>query len=386
MNIRLTLATALLLSVTPAGNALAQSKAQAGATAQAGGQSSGQSSVQTSGKMKVVSTTSVNGDDGDQSVIEVRIDNGNVSVKRNGKEVPQDQIRREDDGRIIILDENGQPLKDVNLFGGGNGQNGAFRFRAFNGGGGEGQNNAFWVGGDEGEAPKVMIGVHMTEPGEALERHLHLKPGKCAMITGVLEGLPAEVAGLGEYDVIVSIDGSDIADAGTIRKVLGAKQPGDSCSLHVIQAGEPKDVKIKLLGYDAKKLGSAKLIGKEPDAMGGDMFNPLGGDMAINLKGLEGFPQLKDRVFVAPELGQLKEQWATIQPRIAELQPQIQKSIEEAMKKYQGAIKMHVAGDGENQGNAGDSDVEAQLDRLDKRLAQLEEMLGKLIDKQQPKQ
>lgn len=371
-----TITTAMLLAAAP--SFAQQPKADAKAKAKADGQSDG--------KMTVVSRENLDsGDEGQVSAIEIRVDNGQVTARVNGKDVPADRIKQVD-GRIIIVDENGKELNNIKMFNGGEGRFflGGNAVHGLNLGGNDGvdgEPNAFWLGADdEGEAPKVMIGVHMTEPGAALEKHLRLVPGKTAMITGVFEGLPAEVAGLGEYDIIVAIDDSDVADAGTIRKILTSKNPGDTCTLHVIQAGKPNDLKLKLQAFDKQKLGSAKLIGKEPDGLMFNTFNPLG-DMAIDLKGL---PQLRDRVFVAPDIEKWQKQWSTIEPRIAELQPQIQKSIEEAMKNYQGAIKLRQ---GEAGAPADNADVEAQLDRLDKRLEQLEALLGKLIEKQQqPKQ
>lgn len=366
MNIKLTLAAALLLAATPA---FAQSARQGDAKARARSSSGG--------KMTVVESESLDGDN-QSHTIEVRVENGEVTVKRNGKEVPQDQIRREDDGRIIILDANGEELEGVHLFHGGDEDGRVFT--------GEGVLRGFHLGegGDDeqGHAPKVMLGVHMTEPGAALEKHLRLNPGKCVMITGVLEGLPAEVAGIGEFDVIVRIDDSDDADAATIRKVLGSKEAGDTVNVRVIQAGDAKDLMVKLQKYDREKLSSAKLIGKQPDATawaGTGKFDDWTGD----LKALAALPQWKNRVFVAPQGGD--GAWKDLLPhlnalegdaRIAELQPQIEKALKDAMKNYQGTInRRQVESDG-------DGDVEGQLDRLDKRMAQLEEMLQKLLEKQ----
>ena len=381
MNIKLTLAAALLLTATPV---LAQSAKSADAKAKAGASSNS--------KMTVISRESLDGDDGQQSTFEIRIEDGKViSAKRNGKEIPADQIRKEADGRIVILDENGEEIEGLNVFQGAEGGaffNGAGAWRGFRVGDGvDGEGNGFFQlgGAQEGPAPKVMLGVHMTEPGAALEKHLHLKPGKCAMITGVFEGLPAEVSGIGEFDVIVRIDDSDAADAASIRKILSSKDAGDTITLRVIQAGESKDLKVKLQPFDAEKLHTAKLIGKEPGADMWTGLDPLK-DMAIDLKGLENLGDFKGRVFVAPQDGDwqkhfeaLRPQWEAIQPKLHEIQPQVEEAIRNALKNYEGAIKLHQ---GDLGGEKNATDVEAQLDRLDKRMAQLEELLGKLLEKQ----
>jgi len=381
MNIKLTLAAALLLTATPV---LAQSAKSEDAKTKAGASSNS--------KMTVVSRESADGDDG-QSSFEIRIEDGKViSAKRNGKEIPADQIRKEADGRIVIVDENGKEIEGLNLFQGAEGGamfNGAGAWRGFRlGDGADGEGHGFFQlgGAEDGPAPKVMLGVHMTEPGAALEKHLHLKPGKCAMITGVFEGLPAEVSGIGEYDVIVRIDDSDEADAATIRKILSSKDAGDTIILRVIQAGESKDLKVKLQPFDAEKLHTAKLIGKEPGNELWTGLDPLK-DMAIDLKGLENLDALRGHVFIAPQDGDwqkhleaLQPQWEAIQPRLQGLQPQVDEAIKNAMKQYEGALKEYKGDFGG--GGEKNADVEAQLDRLDKRMAQLEELIGKLLEKQ----
>lgn len=343
-------------------------------------------------KLRVVSTQAI-ADGGNASVIQLKVENGKISVRHNGKDVPADRIRTEDEGRIIILDENGNEIDNVRLFTG-VGQDGSFfmgrgagemRFMEH---GVRGEGQLFWHGdGDDTTAPKVMVGVHMAEPGEALEKHLRLTPGKSAIITGVFQGLPADLAGIGEHDIIVRIDGSDDADAATIQKILASKEPGDTCTLRVIQAGEPRDITIRLLARDQKKLSSAKLLGKEPgDKRWSTTFEPFDG-FTVDLRGLENIPQLRDRVFVAPgelnlwreQIEQIRPRIAELEPWIAELQPMIAQALQDALRLNQGATALNQGKSSEN-GKAGD--VESQLDRLDKRMAQLEEMLQKLLERQ----
>ncbi len=343
-------------------------------------------------KLQVVSTQAIAGG-GNASVVQLKVENGKITVKHNGKDVPTDRIRTEDDGRIIILDENGNEIDNVRLFTG-VGRDGSFFLgqgagdMRFMERGAVGDAQFFW-GGDEGDnpAPKVMIGVHMAEPGEALEKHLRLVPGKSAIITGVFQGLPADLAGIGEHDIIVRIDGSDEANAATIQKILASKEPGESCTLRVIQAGEPRDITIRLQARDQEKLRSAKLLGKEPgDMQWNTSFEPLE-RMTFDFRGWENLPQLRERVFVAPldmdqwraQFEGLRPQVMELAPQIAELQPMIDKALKEALKAYQGTATINQTKPGE-QGQR--SDVESQLDRLDKRMAQLEEMLQKLIERQ----
>ena len=361
----LPIAVALLLAAAPA---FGQSKVQ----------THGQASGKSSGKLTVESSDPVDGGtDVKAEAIEIRIEDGKVSVKRNGKEVPENQIRRGENGQIIILDENGNELKELGQIFGDSGAQGFFRV-------GPGDGNMFWTGEgndggnmfgvatDDGPAPKVMLGVHMGEPGAALEKHLGLEHGKTTMITGVFEGLPAEQAGLGEYDIIVAVDGDAPADAATIKKALAEKEAGDTVTFRVIQSGTKREIKVKLQGYDADKMRSATLHGTAESNKWPATDIWKGFDW-------QNMPEFKGQVFVAPGNAEgLRKQLQSLkglQPQLEQLEPEIQKQVQDALKRYGDMYKS----DG---GSHNDKDVDAQLDRLDKRMADLEKMLQKLVEKQ----
>ncbi|MCI0677386.1 MAG: PDZ domain-containing protein [Phycisphaerales bacterium] len=301
------------------------------------------------GELKIVVVEEINDDrDGvSGGTIEVRIEDGKVSAKRNGKEIPLDQIHLKD-GKITIVDEQGQPL-DVMI-----GDGGKFNF-GWDVDDGSGLRRFFTgVGAEEGPAPKVMLGVHMSEPGPALNRHLGLEEGKTTMISGVYEGLPAHDAGLEEYDIITEIDGKAPADNATIRKALAEKDAGESVTFTVIHEGRTKDVKVKLQEYDAEKMSQAKLLGSGPQA---DVWTHLGGD----LKKFAVPQWQKDHVFVVPPGQNWEKYWEKAGPQIQDM-----------IKKY---------GHGQSWTEASTpKGVEERLERLDKRLADLEKMLEKLAE------
>ena len=374
----------------------AQGKAQA--KSESSGQSKGgksESKSASSGKLSVVSRENVEGDDDDGikgEAIEVRVEDGKITVKRNGKEVPADHIKRGEDGSITIIGEDGkETVTGLKALLGAKGLGHALQLgeggNLFRLGNGDGEGEMRWttVNG-EGEQPKVMLGIHMGETGPALEKHLSLEPGKTIMITGVLEGLPAEQAGLGEYDIIIAVNGEPNAEAGVIHRALADAKPGDTIVLKVIQAGKKKDVKIAVAAYDAKKMSSAKVIGKEADNDLLGALEPFKG-MHLDLGKWQNLGDLKGgHVFVAPgDDGKLWDRsWELIapklqnlEPKLQEMQPMIEQHLQDALKKYVEAQEKA----GASGGNA--RDVEAQLNRLDDRMSQLEKLLQKLIEQRQ---
>ena len=118
------------------------------------------------------------------------------------------------------------------------------------------------------DPPKVMVGIPLDEPSPALRKHLHLKPDQHAiLVTHPIDGLPAAKAGLEDYDVIVSIDGSDQADSEVLGKALKDKEPGDTLKLTVLRGGEKLNFAVKLAPYDPEALSNSTImsIEKDPD-------------------------------------------------------------------------------------------------------------------------
>jgi hypothetical protein len=326
-------------------------------------QAQAQSQTTPSGKLRIVATEVADDHDDDSrstsESIEIRLDDGKLTVTRNGKEVAGGQIKI-DDGNVIIFDKDGNKIKQFNI-GGLTGKAGQFKY---------------WMSdaadkiapmieefktelADAASRPKVMLGIQISEPGPALEYHLELAPGKTAMISGVFEGLAADEAGLKPYDIIEKVDGKVLEGASGIRQALADKEPGDFVTLSVIHQGKSREYKIKLPKYDPETMMRAKLLGAAGQAEGGGMgwwrsfASPEFRDKF--LQEWKSIPQMK-HLFVAPDMdlrGQLE--W---------VEPEIERRLRERT-----APGRH-------------EDVEEQLKRLDQRMAELEKLLQRLTEKQ----
>ncbi len=199
----------------------------------------------------------------DGQTIEVRIEDGDISVKVDGEEIPADRIIRGDDERIIILDEDGN---EIEVFGGRSGDGDrARRFRFRRGLRGDaprgGPGSRFEI---DVPHPKVMLGIHLAKPGKALQRHLGLEPDSTTMISGLYEGLPAHDAGLNQFDIITAIDGQTPADPHSIHEALADREPGETITLSVIHEGRAGEIVVTLEAFDADAMHSAELIGGGP--------------------------------------------------------------------------------------------------------------------------
>jgi len=149
--------------------------------------------------------------------------------------------------------------------------------------------------------PKVMLGINLGEPSAILRKHLKLADDVSAiLVESVIDGLPAQAAGLEDFDVIISIDGSEEADGEILRKVLTKKDPGDSMKLVVLRGGDRVKLKVKLAEYDAEALGSITYIEHEDEDESDENSFEF---KILNQLENENFPEIKE-----VELAKLKEE------------------------------------------------------------------------------
>ncbi len=273
---------------------------------------------------------------GQGHVVEIRVENGEVEVFIDGEEIPADRFIQED-GRIVILDEDGNELESIGLAVGLGDADDAFNFAWV----APQVENTFWFQPDY--EPKVMIGVHIGEPGDALRYHLRLEKGETTMISGLYEGLPAHDAGLDQYDIIIGIDGKRPAGPKALVDALAEKEPGDEITLTVIREGRTRDVHVELEEFDRSRMDESKLIG-DP-AM----------DRRIVIPGLEGRIQ---ELLIDPERNQIFR-W---RDRGEDFSDRWQERLEEQLRKRL------------------PRDLDERMERLNEQIDELKDMLDRLVD------
>jgi hypothetical protein len=222
---------------------------------------------------------------GGSHTFEITVDNGKVTVIVDGEELPANRFQIEG-GRLLILDEEGRELKSLGVMLGE----------------GDEDFHMTWAGDEplieyqklfpEGR-PSVLVGVHMTDPDQALRYHLGLEEGQATMISGLYRDLPAHKAGLDQFDVIVAVDGNRPADPKSIMQALADKEPGDEVKFTVIHKGRTTEYSVTLEAYDPARMDPSKLIG------GGAIISRItipGGEVEIvpGLPGREGWQWLID--------------------------------------------------------------------------------------------
>jgi len=95
-------------------------------------------------------------------------------------------------------------------------------------------------------AGDVFLGITMSPITSSMARALQLEDAEGVLVDEVVADSPAEAAGLQTGDVIVAIEGRDIADSKALGKAIRRHEPGDEITITVVRAGERRDLKAAL--------------------------------------------------------------------------------------------------------------------------------------------
>ena len=135
-----------------------------------------------------------------------------------------------------------------------------------------------------GVVQRAVLGVQMQEirdgvifergdNGEAREIDLKEKSG--LYIAGVTAGSAAEAAGIRKGDVIVGLDGQDIASSSRLQEIIGRHRPNDKVELSVKRDGQLKqiDVVLRNLSGDTGVVTSTVAATVVNNVLGGTFSN-----------------------------------------------------------------------------------------------------------------
>jgi serine protease Do len=115
----------------------------------------------------------------------------------------------------------------------------------------------------DGRVSRGYMGVFLTDVTPALSRSLNLNVAEGALVQDLRRGSPAERAGLRAYDVIIGVDGREIAGNDELIRTVSARQPGTIARLDVVRDNRRVSVPVKLAERPVERGGV------EPDPLSG---------------------------------------------------------------------------------------------------------------------
>ena len=94
----------------------------------------------------------------------------------------------------------------------------------------------------DGEVRRGMLGVQITNVSSSIKEALDLDIGVGALVTNVLPGSAADIAGLEIYDVIVEIDGTEVENSRDLRNYIGLLRQTEEVELRLYRDGIERQV------------------------------------------------------------------------------------------------------------------------------------------------
>ena len=104
---------------------------------------------------------------------------------------------------------------------------------------------------EKGEVTRGYLGVMIQELTPDLRESFGLKENEGVLISDVIEGSPAEKAGLKRGDVVIEFNGKKVTDVSQFRNMVALTPPGTKSDIVVIRDG--KKVRIKVVLGNLKK-------------------------------------------------------------------------------------------------------------------------------------
>jgi serine protease Do len=109
-----------------------------------------------------------------------------------------------------------------------------------------------------GKAQRGKLGVTIQEVNQSLADSFGLKKPGGALVNSVEKNGPAAAAGIEPGDVILAVNGQDIASSGDLPAIVAGKSPGDTLKLQVWRGGASREIEAKVGTFAETKLAASE--------------------------------------------------------------------------------------------------------------------------------
>ena len=99
---------------------------------------------------------------------------------------------------------------------------------------------------DNGTVEHAFLGVQGTTVDPQVAEQYGLATDEGAVIAAVTPDSPADEAGLRQGDIVIAVDGEEVASMADLAGRIGTRQPGDRVELEVVRAGETITLDVEL--------------------------------------------------------------------------------------------------------------------------------------------
>ncbi|RLD16624.1 MAG: hypothetical protein DRI36_05415 [Caldiserica bacterium] len=98
----------------------------------------------------------------------------------------------------------------------------------------------------KGKVERGWLGVYIQDVDEVIAKQFGLKEVKGALVNKVVPNSPAEKGGVKRGDIILEVDGKEVKDSLSLKRLISGKEPGEKVKLKVLREKRIINLKIKL--------------------------------------------------------------------------------------------------------------------------------------------
>ena len=132
----------------------------------------------------------------------------------------------------------------------------------------------------KGSVTRGYLGVNIQNITDDLAASLSLKSKKGALVSDVVQGGPAEKAGVKRGDVIVACDKKEIADSHELAAFVATLPVGAQVPLRLIRDGKEKTLSVKVATLDTGEAAAGKTADEAPQGTWGLQLRDLSPEAA----------------------------------------------------------------------------------------------------------
>ena len=142
---------------------------------------------------------------------------------------------------------------------------------------------------ETGHVSRGKLGLTFQSVNDDIAKAMGLDRPRGALVTDLEPDGPAAAAGLKPGDLIVEVDGDEVAPSGELPRLIARNAPGSTVELKYLRDGQPRTVKVTLgaLESDTKGIERAPKGARAPSTKFGLSMtpDPKGGVRVTAVKG-----------------------------------------------------------------------------------------------------
>lgn len=99
---------------------------------------------------------------------------------------------------------------------------------------------------DKGKVSHAWMGIEIQDVNEEIAGYLQMKEPEGVIVKGVMNGQPADRAGLKIYDVIRKVNGKNVHTSTDLVKTLSSLPIGKTAEIEILRGAQTKNLKVEL--------------------------------------------------------------------------------------------------------------------------------------------